>query len=170
MLEEVFWELRKVEIYVWKDDNLIAIELQEKAYLKNHNLISSEILNDSTMILSTLSGGIVSVNWRTGKTIGIIDYDSGLPDNEVFSLFKDNNENIWITHEYGITLLEFNIPMKVYSNYLGLNGNITSVIEHDDRLYVGTSTGLFYLDEATSLVEVQRLIKEEQSNNLPTLD
>ncbi|MCH8318738.1 MAG: hypothetical protein IIA88_09640, partial [Bacteroidetes bacterium] len=52
------------------------------------------------------------------------------------------------------------LPVKNYSSYPGLEGNLTSVIEFDSTIYVATSEGIFYLTEVKDIKELMVYIKK----------
>ena len=100
---------------------------------------------------------------ETGKTKNIINYQTGLPDDEIYSMAKDSENGLWLSHSKGISRVDFNFPVKNYSTYPGLEGNINSIIGNFPDVYVATSEGLFYLSEVKEyeVKEVLRLIKNK---------
>ena len=150
------------EIYKLEEDQFTTLELEDHDFLKNHNLLDGLVFQDSLLVLSTLSAGVVVVNWQTGSTVSKINYDTGLPDNEIFALFKDQQNNLWIAHDYGVSVLDFHSPIQVYSGFYGLKGGILSVGQSENRLYVGTSVGLFYFDRVVDVKEIEKLVREQK--------
>lgn len=157
------------ELYLLEHKSFSLVELDDSDFLKGHNLLGGQLLQDSLLALSTLSGGVLLVNWQTGKTIGKVDYDTGLPDNEIFAIFKDQKGRVWIAHEYGISVLDFTSPIEVYSGFYGLKGSILSVGESKDMLYVGTSVGLFYFDQEDDITEIKRIVQLKEQESRPIL-
>lgn len=157
------------DLYRLNKEKFTPLALDDAEYLADHSVLNGLLLQDSLVVLSTLSGGVLIVNWQTGKTIGKIDYDSGLPDNEVYAIFKDEKDHLWITHDYGITLLDFTSPIEVYSSHYGLKGSILSVNQTESFLYVGTTVGLFYLEELEDITEIRRIVQEQKETARPML-
>ncbi|MGB0524838.1 MAG: triple tyrosine motif-containing protein [Flammeovirgaceae bacterium] len=156
-------------LYVLENEAFSLLALDDADYLKDHNLLNGLRLDDSLLVLSTLSGGVLIVNWETGNTVEQIDYEAGLPDNEVYAIFKDEKNNIWIAHEYGISVLDFNSPIFDYSSYYGLKGGILTVAETEEMLYVGTSIGLFYFDRIDDIRQIRQLIQEQIEEERPVI-
>lgn len=129
------------------DKGLVEIKIKDQIYLNTHIISDGVWLNDQVIALGTLRGGVVFINLSTGSTEEIIDYNAGLPDNEVFALLCDKRQGIWVAHSYGYTRVATNIPFRSFSHYKGISGNLLTVQSIHDRLYAGTSVGLFLLTQ-----------------------
>lgn len=121
------------------------IVIAEKEYLRASVVVGGGWVTDRLVAIATLRGGVIFIDPLTGSVTEIIDYSTGLPDNEVYSLYIDNDRNVWTSHDYGITRISPFVPLRSYSNYQGLRGNILCARTHHDDVYVGTSLGLFKL-------------------------
>ena len=121
--------------------------IKDQAYLNTHIISDGVWLNDQVIAIGTLRGGVIFINTTTGATEEIIDYNTGLPDNEVFALLCDKRQGIWVAHSYGYTRIATNIPFRSFSHYKGLSGNLLTVHSINGRLYAGTSVGLFILTQ-----------------------
>lgn len=127
------------------------------------NVVSGGIdLSDEILGISTVSGGVILINKRTYKTENIINYQTGLPDDEVYATCTDSQSGMWICHAEGITRVDLGLPIRIYSSYVGLEGNIETSLKINDSLYVATSDGLFYLSEVSQYEQIESYIKKEQ--------
>ena len=130
-----------------KDLIVKQIIIEDQPYADASAIVSGTWVNTELLALGTLRGGVMLINPKTGKRDQIIDYSTGLPDNEVFSLMADANKNIWVAHEYGFTQVSPSLPFRSFSYYAGIEGNMLCVHSHLGNVYVGTSVGLFKLDK-----------------------
>lgn len=130
------------------DENLqfTQIKLQDQAYIDASVIVSGSWFNRQLLALGTLRGGVIFVNPINGLTQEITNYNTGLPDNEVFQLMTDVNQNVWVAHDYGFTRIAPFMPLRSFSHYDGLQGNILCTFSASNNPYVGTSVGLFRLD------------------------
>ncbi len=126
---------------------LSEIKVKDQAYLNSHVLSDGVWLNEQVIAVGTLRGGVMFINLHSGNTEEIIDYDTGLPDNEVFALLCDKRQGIWVAHSYGYTRIATNIPFRSFSHYNGLSGKLLCVQSINGKLYAGTSVGLFILTQ-----------------------
>lgn len=124
-----------------------TILLSDQQYLKSGVIVSGVWVSPKLIALGTLNGGVVFVDPATGKTQEIINYYSGLPDNEVFCMRRDAEGNVWVGHEYGYSCISPNLPFRSFNHYEGLLGNILCAKTFSNNVYVGTSVGLFVLEK-----------------------
>ena len=149
------------QLFICREDmRLREIKITDSLYLSASVMINAAWVNKDLVALGTLRGGVVFINPNTGETEEIINYNTGLPDNEVYTLTKDRNQNIWATHTYGFTRIAPYLPFRSFRYYSGLQGNLLCAIQFNNDVYVGTSLGLYKLvreefyDEIVYYVEV----------------
>ncbi|MEO7987910.1 MAG: triple tyrosine motif-containing protein [Chryseolinea sp.] len=137
------------------------IKLEDQAYADASVVVSGTWVNRDLFVLGTLRGGMLFIHTATGKTQEIINYSSGLPDNEVYALMSDKSQSIWAAHEYGFTRIAPFMPFRSFSHYPGIQGNLLCAHSYQNQVYVGTSLGLFRLeneelyDEITYYVDIE---------------
>lgn len=107
-------------------------------------------VNDNLVALGTLRGGVLFINPITGVTEQFINYQNGLPDNEVYCLMTDKRQGVWVAHEYGFTRIAPNLPFRSFDHYPGLAGNLLCAQTFQNKVYVGTTLGLYQLVEDLS--------------------
>ena len=127
------------------------------------NILSGGInISKSEFAVATLTGGCVVISKQNGKILNTINYQSGLPDDEIFALGKDENRGLWIVHGLGISRVNYNFPIKDFDTYPGIEGKISTVVPFENTVYIGTSEGIFYLREVKAYSEIENLIKGKQ--------
>jgi len=134
-------------LFILSGTEIREIKPVQTDFLSHHILSDGVWVSEKTLALGTLRGGVIFIDTETGATEGIVDYINGLPDNEVFSLMKDKNDGVWVAHEYGFTRIATNLPFRSFHNYPGLQGNLLCVRPFQDKIYVGTTLGLFVLSQ-----------------------
>ncbi len=141
--------------------------IHDEGYLADNILSDGTAVSDSLYAFSTLSGGCIVVDRKTGKLISTINYQNGLPDDEVYAISSDNQLGLWISHQYGLSRAALKLPAGNFSIYPGLSGNLTTSLFYNNELYVATSEGVFYLDEVRNFGEVEVLVKNEKASSGP---
>lgn len=122
------------------------IILADAAYASASVIVNATWVTADLVALGTLRGGVLFVNPKTGITEQIINYSTGLPDNEIFSIACDKNQNIWVAHAYGFTRIAPFLPFRSFRYYQGLQGNVLCARSYKGKVYVGTSLGLYSLE------------------------
>ncbi|WP_237390647.1 triple tyrosine motif-containing protein [Fulvivirga sediminis] len=132
---------------IWQH-KLIPITFDaDNEYLEQSDIQEGHFLSDSLVAISTLKGGVIFINPIKKKILQIVNYQSGLPDNQIFAITTDQQMGAWVAHSQGLSRIAPHSPFKNFSDYPGLKGNILSATKHENQLYVGTSTGVYYLDK-----------------------
>lgn len=150
------------KVYSCYEDLIMRpVPLQDQPYADANVIVSGTWVNRQLLVLGTLRGGVMLINPITGERDQIIDYATGLPDNEVFSLMADANQNIWVAHEYGFTQISPSMPFRSFSHYDGLEGNMLCAYSFRNNVYVGTSLGLYKLDKEEVYDEIISVIDVE---------
>jgi hypothetical protein len=133
--------------FVFENNALRELVIKDQNYLTRNIVVDGVWVNHTLIALGTMHGGVLFVNSETGITEQIIDYQSGLPDNEVYALMTDRSEGVWVAHEYGFTRIAPGLPFRSYDHFPGLAGNLLCAQSYQGKVFVGTTLGLFQLIE-----------------------
>jgi serine phosphatase RsbU (regulator of sigma subunit) len=147
--------------------NYSDYKINDEDYLHQNILSEGLAVSDSLYAFSTLDGGALVVNKKSGRLKYTISYINGLPDDEVFALGADNNNGLWISHQYGLTRADLSLPVANFSIYPGLKGNLLSSVWHNNELYVATSEGVYYLKEVKNYDEIEVLVNNKINSVRP---
>lgn len=100
------------------------------------------VLPDGTTLMATVTCGVVALD-RMREKIWQLDESTGLCSNSVVALCYDGKGTVWGATENGL----FNFSTsKVYTQFSeldGLKGQVNTVLQSQDRLFVGTLQGLY---------------------------
>ena len=133
-------------------------QLKDEGYIKQNVLSDGIMISDSLYAFSTLDGGVEVVEKSSGEIRYTINYQNGLPDDEVLAMGTDNCNGLWISHHYGLTRAELIMQLGNFTIYPGLKGNLINSVWHNKELYVATSEGVFYLSEVKEYTQVEVLV------------
>jgi serine phosphatase RsbU (regulator of sigma subunit) len=136
-------------------------QVKDDGYL-NLNVLSEGIaLGDTAYAFSTLDGGAEVVEKNTGKVLYYINNQNELPDDEIFAIGSDKTGGLWLSHQYGLTRADLNLPVRNYNVFPGLKGNLSSTLRYNNELYVSTSEGVYYLTEVKNYTGFDIQVKNE---------
>lgn len=124
--------------------------LYQSKLLKRKGIELQEIewINDTLIAGSSMESGVVFFNTKDTSFFKVSNYQTGLPDNEVFTMETDAS-GVWAAHPFGLSRIAPLFPAASYSSYPGLNGNLTSSSVIDGELWVTSSLGVFYFKKDT---------------------
>ena len=154
------------------DLNGHLFNLQEDEY-KPHNqseqlqeaqvvITDLQWVTNNLLVCSTIESGVFFLNAEDPEYFEVTDYHSGLPDNETYDIFADNNGGVWVAHEFGLTRIAPLFPASSYTNIPGLEGNLIEAQRIHGDLWVNTSLGVFYFAQDTtyrSRVYIEKVTK-----------
>lgn len=114
--------------------------------IKEYSVNCGIELDNGNYLLGTLINGMYEVS-KSGEVINHYNTDNFLQNNTVLSLFKDRDKNIWVGLDNGISRLIYNSKFSYYIDPKGSIGSVYSSAFYNNRLYIGTNRGLFYVPE-----------------------
>lgn len=171
--EEEISNLLIVNIFRHQDSLLVITEKDGFYYLDENGGLTKwptkidNILNEISIycasrfkqngiLLGTIANGIIALH-EDGSIAFEINQHLGLYNNTVLSIFSDEEENIWLGLDNGISTINNNSPFKIFDDSRGRLGTIYTSVVFKDTLYLGTNQGLFYkrfnTDDSLSLIE-----------------
>ncbi|MBO9565645.1 MAG: hypothetical protein J7621_22915 [Niastella sp.] len=92
--------------------------------------------------LSTSLGGCHVFNMK-GELVQSFTRKEGLQNNNITSIFRDRNNNLWLGLDNGIDFVAYDNAIKhIYPENLNEGSGYAALI-HDNYLYLGTTNGLY---------------------------
>jgi len=159
------------ELILFDGFNFFEYKSEVSDFLEDNVLLNAIELSDNQIVVSTLTGGSVIIEKQTGKIVSTINYQTGLPDDEIFAMGVDYSHGLWLAHEFGVSRVNTKLPVEVFNSYPGLQGKLFSVANFDSTMYVATSKGLFFLSEIKDYKEIEVLVqipKKIEQEVIPT--
>lgn len=128
-------------IYLLSKTELTKITTATTAIIEKERIYAATKISDDWIALATTNGGVHIIDTK-GELIQSFSKIEGIQNNNVLSIFLDNQSNLWLGLDDGIDCVAYNKAIKrINPNLLDASG-YTAII-HNDRLYTGTSIGLF---------------------------
>ncbi|MGE6355625.1 triple tyrosine motif-containing protein [Flavobacterium sp. NPDC079362] len=129
-------------IYKLAGKTLTRFTTDVDAELKSSFVYSSQLLQDGSFALGTVSNGIFILS-DNGKLKYHISQSKGLSNNTALSLFEDKDQNLWAGLDNGINCININSPVHSFTDDTGVLGTVYASATFNGLLYVGTNQGLF---------------------------
>lgn len=111
--------------------------------LENELVYSGLRSRKGDYVIGTVTDGlyVVSENGRTSKHF---NFEKGLLNNTILSIFEDKDSNFWLGLDNGINCMLTNSPLQVYYDSKGQLGTVYASKRFQDKLYVASNRGLFF--------------------------
>lgn len=101
-------------------------------------------ISDDRTLLATASAGVIAIDAR-GDEVWSINEDKGLCSNSINMIDYDGRGTVWGATDNGIFSISLSEAYTYFGQNEGLHGQVTCIAEAEDRLFVGTLQGLYYL-------------------------
>ena len=127
------------------------------SWLKEKELYCGSKVGENRYAFGSLKEGIIITD-RAFRIISKLNSGNGLQDDAVKNIYKDSNDNLWLSLNFGIDFYENNTPITFWKKNGGIKGVVESVIKFKGNTFVATDKGLLKLNENTSKFEETELI------------
>ncbi|MGM0582401.1 MAG: triple tyrosine motif-containing protein [Bacteroidota bacterium] len=164
--EQLYFSYDNGDFYAFNGKEFTPYSSEVNEYLRENYPISGKYF-DGKIIISTLIGGVVLVEEKSGEIISTIQNYNGLPTNEVNAITMDQQKGLWLAHPYGLSRAALEIPLKDFQFYPGLEGLPETITMSGDTLWVGTTEGLFFLKEVKDYETLQKKMVQKVKINRP---
>lgn len=160
---------RPFGISIYRNGEFISQEQNWINEMVENRIYRVAKVNESTFAVGTLAGGVYIAD-RNLNLLDIVDEQKGLRTNLVYNLYTDAEKNIWTLLDDGIHLIHYGQPVTTFGERKNMAGAVTGMEQIENRLYVGTTEGLFVMNTDTqnafSRVDgVVRVVDMEKVNN-----
>jgi len=128
-------------MFLFSKEQITKIQSPNSQLFENERIYAATTINKDWIALATSNGGV----YITDLQENIIQHFSGtegLQNNNVLSIFLDNQHNLWLGLDNGIDFIAYNSSIKHITPLLQ-DGSGYTVLINNDRLFAGTSNGLY---------------------------
>ncbi len=163
-------EFLNKEYFILGEFGISPLRNEHPSFQKTNNILKNAIvtcvinLNTEEFLVGTQKDGIYLMS-SNGDLTRNFNTQHGLQDNYIRNLFQDKSGNIWIAYNNGIGIIKWGSPLEYLTNNQGFEGMGYSGITYNNKLYIGTSTGLYYLDKYRNGLE--KISKFKKVEGLP---
>lgn len=131
------------ETYEYVDGNLKHWASAVTDFLSRSKITTAIRTKSGKIIIGTQNNGLLILS-EAGAAISHLSSKKGLNSNTVLSLYEDQFENIWVGLNNGLTCIEQGSPFSLINEAVGLTGTGYTAEYFNNRLYLGTVTGLYF--------------------------
>ncbi|MGN6397658.1 MAG: triple tyrosine motif-containing protein [Mucilaginibacter sp.] len=125
-------------------------------------LLNSDLVNGITKVaddryaIATTARGLFIID-KNGKLIEHFSNNEGLQNNNIHAVNADNDENLWLGLENGVSFVNINTAVRLINPGVFNQVKSNTAIVFDKRLFVGTSNGLYSIaiDQQTDISKLK---------------
>lgn len=160
---------RKRGIFLLRENQMVLWENEGAFRYPDQFINTLGQLPNHDIVLGTGFRGVIVVD-SNGQFKYQVDAEDGLTNNRIICTFVDQQHNLWLGLDNGISMVRTNSPFsRIYPDG-DLEGAGYDVAVKDDKIYFGTSSGLFYTDWPQTSIANQFRLVENSSGQVWGLD
>lgn len=114
---------------------------ENDALFRSERIYAAIPIDDAKIALATSNSGVYIIN-SEGNIVQRFSKTEGLQNQNVLSIYKDAQSNLWLGLDNGIDLVNYNSAIKQV-NPLQQDGSGYTALIYNNILFAGTSGGLF---------------------------
>lgn len=135
-------------VFVEENNTLKAWGNPINDVLKNSVILSVKFVNNTTLAIGTSLKGLYIIDLKTNSYKNI-NRQNALKNNAVLSITMDKEKNLWLGLDNGISHVEVNSPISIFTDNSGLLGSVYSLaaINNIQGYILGSNHGVFVYDE-----------------------
>ena len=143
--DSLLFVTQELGLFKWKNNAMVNLPELNSTPLTGLGIYGSIALSEGSYALSTITQGIIIID-ENGLIKKRIDRSKGMRSNDVKYIFEDRDQNLWLALGNGISKVNYHSPLSYFNEKSGIEGNVEAMIRFKEKLYVGTSFGLFVQD------------------------
>lgn len=129
-------------VYVYKNGVLKAWDANLNTQLKNTTINIAKFLKNNQLVVGTGNSGVYIFDFNSNKFKNI-NRDNVLLNNSVLSIAVDNDNDLWLGLDNGITHIEVSSPIEIFYDNSGVLGSVYSVAAIDNGYLIASNHGIF---------------------------
>ncbi len=130
--------------YLMTEEKIIPFEIGINTQLKQYQLNQILSLSGNKIAFGTIKNGIYLYD-NDSKTSQRLNRQVGLQNNTVLSMMQ-YKEQLWVGLDNGIDRIQLSNPLTYYTDYSGTVGTVYDLAVHENILYMGSNTGIYYFN------------------------
>lgn len=128
-------------LYIATATNISKLNSANNNLFEKHRIYAAIKINEDWFAFATNNNGVLIID-KKGNIIQTFAKTDGLQNNNILSIFLDNQRNLWLGLDNGIDFIAYNSSIKHISPSL-LDGSGYTAMLFNNKLYAGTSNGLY---------------------------
>lgn len=136
--------------FIYDNNGITPANFEVDMFIKQHQLNQFSILKNGNMIFGTIKDGVYLTN-NEGEIIFHVNKENGLVNNTILGQYVDENNTLWLGLDNGMASVDLSSHNYFFNDVSGKLGAVYDVIKFEDVIYIGSNTGLFYLDSTNNL-------------------
>jgi len=125
-----------------RDSIIVKFLTQDDKFFKENMIYNGIRLPNNIFAIGTSRKGVVIIS-NKGEVIRRINQSTGIQDDAIYYVYQDNQDNIWMALNNGISYSSISSQLTSWDVSSGLRGSLQSIVRYKQSLYISTNIGIF---------------------------
>ncbi|MEC3905734.1 transcriptional regulator [Tamlana sp. 2201CG12-4] len=103
-------------------------------------------LANGDLVFGTIKDGAYLTD-KSGKILFHLNKDDGLINNTVLFQNVSKNNELWLGLDNGLASIDLKSKVEIFNDVGGDLGAVYDIVNYKNTLFIGSNTGLYYIDE-----------------------
>ena len=145
------------QCYTFSNEKFEYFPLPNNSFFTQNQLNAVKSLTNGDIIFGSIQKGMFQLSAEEENYT--LNYGNGLRNNTILDIGIDQEQNIWLALDDGISYIQNQSPNRYYTDQTGQLGAVFTAIEFDNTIYLGSNKGLFYFKNG-ELTSVQGIANQ----------
>jgi hypothetical protein len=136
----------KSGLFLYNEGRLTAWPVSSNDLIKRSVANRAVCMPDSSYVIGTISNGLIAID-KNGKQLWHINRENSLIDNTILGLHVDDEGNLWVAKDNGISQVQVNSPLYFYEPVAAQIGMVHDMAIKNNHIYLATNQGIYKLSE-----------------------
>lgn len=132
------------KLFVDSNGLLKPFRTEADRYLQKNIIRCAVVLPGGHYAFGTELGGLVAID-RAGRLQWILTKKNGLPDNNIYAVYLDSRNGLWLGCDMGLARINLAVPITRFREAQGLKRGILDIQRYNDRVFATNAAGLYVL-------------------------
>lgn len=129
-------------LYYFTGNKISPLKTDADDELAKAEVNRAVLSRDGLILLGTISNGVTALT-QSGRKLWTLNTSNVLQNNTVLGMFCDRNNNLWLSLDKGISLIQLSSKLRYIRSFTPSVGSIYSANYSEPYLYLGTNQGLY---------------------------
>ncbi|MBJ2174679.1 transcriptional regulator [Aureibaculum sp. A20] len=135
--------------FIYENNKLFPWQAPINKELKKYQL-NNFSKNNNNLMFGTIQNGLYITN-KKGEIEFQVNKENGLLNNTILGQKLTNDGKLWLGLNSGIAQIDMSSNLVFYNDSSGKLGAVYDIINFKNTTYIGSNTGLYYLDKENKL-------------------
>lgn len=147
------------QLYIFNGSHFELFETNSSEFFTKNTVRRGITLNQESYAFGSSKKGILVID-KKGNKLEIFSKNRLLRSNAILNLFQDKSGLLWSLSNYGIAKIEYPSPFSFYNKNTNTPDAIMEFLRYGKTLYLGTTDGLYYLNDSNYIGSPQFQVVE----------